>query len=385
MAATRRDSEEARDDIHQRLTQSFLTGPQNRTAVQLITTWFGAFLMEDGKVISHKLFPKDPGAIADRLERMDEWETLSEERAVAEGVDTFLVFEPRLEKVGGTLVDGEASVLDPDDYDYPRSLLHEAMLELGRRRMRAAPGPRDHLIQAVDAYDDVARALNLLRGRLRRWYGLHAPELERLVRPSEYARLIAQSPQRDSIPGIDLSESVGGSLDPEDASELADLASLVEELESRTAGLESYVTQRAKTLSPNLSYVVGPLIAARFLALAGDSKRLAMMPAGTVQTLGAEKALFRHLKSGNRPPKHGVLFQHPWVHTAPRWQRGKIARVLAAKAVIAARADWAGDRFIGEELREAVLKAVENIRRKYPAPPKGGARSQRRRTRKVRT
>ncbi len=78
---------------------------------------------------------------------------------------------------------------------------------------------------------------------------------------------------------------------------------------------------------------------------------MASMPASTIQVLGAEKALFRSLKTGSHPPKHGLLFQHAMVHSAPRWQRGKIARAVAAKAVIAARVD-----VYGEGLNDTYLK-----------------------------
>jgi len=93
------------------------------------------------------------------------------------------------------------------------------------------------------------------------------------------------------------------------------------------------------------------------------------MPASTIQVLGAEKALFRSLKTGSRPPKHGIIFQHPYLHDAKKWQRGKIARAMAGKIAIAARADLFGGRFIGDELRAELEKRVEEIKEKYAEPP----------------
>ena len=95
-------------------------------------------------------------------------------------------------------------------------------------------------------------------------------------------------------------------------------------------------------VAPNISAILGSAVGARILAKAGSLKRLATMPASTIQVLGAEKALFRALKTGAQPPKHGLLFQHQLVHASPRWQRGKIARAVAAKAAIAARVDVYG-------------------------------------------
>lgn len=103
--------------------------------------------------------------------------------------------------------------------------------------------------------------------------------------------------------------------------------------------------------------------------MAGGLERLARLPASTIQVLGAEKALFRFLKTGRGSPKHGVIFQHPLIHTAPKWQRGKIARALATKISIAARIDYFSKEDRGAQLREALEKRVEEIRRKYASPP----------------
>ncbi len=103
--------------------------------------------------------------------------------------------------------------------------------------------------------------------------------------------------------------------------------------------IEEHIEEQMKAEAPNTSVILGALVGARILARAGSLRRLATMPASTIQVLGAEKALFRSLKTGANPPKHGILFQHAIVHAAPRWQRGKVARAIAAKAAIAARVD----------------------------------------------
>ncbi len=99
-------------------------------------------------------------------------------------------------------------------------------------------------------------------------------------------------------------------------------------------------------------------------------KELARKPSSTIQVFGAEKALFRSLKTGADPPKHGIIYRIPEVNTAPFWQRGKIARSLAGKLSIAARIDAYSDRDVGDSLREQFLTRVEEIRRQNPeAPP----------------
>jgi nucleolar protein 56 len=120
-------------------------------------------------------------------------------------------------------------------------------------------------------------------------------------------------------------------------------------------------------IAPNTSAILGTAVGARILARAGSLKKLATMPASTIQVLGAEKALFRSLKTGSAPPKHGLLFQHSMVHSAQRWQRGKVARAVAAKAAIASRVDFF-DGKLNQTLLEKLNVRVEEIGTKYKNP-----------------
>ena len=124
-----------------------------------------------------------------------------------------------------------------------------------------------------------------------------------------------------------------------------------------------------KKIAPNITAIAGPTIGARLLAKAGGLEKLARLPASTIQVLGAEKALFRALRKGTKPPKHGILFQHPWVHGTPRWQRGKIARVIAAKLALAARIDLYRGELV-KELVEKLKERIKEIKKKYPRPKK---------------
>jgi nucleolar protein 56 len=106
-------------------------------------------------------------------------------------------------------------------------------------------------------------------------------------------------------------------------------------------------------------------VGARIIAKAGSLARLAMLPASTIQVLGAEKALFRALKTGARPPKHGILFQHPLIHSAPKWQRGKIARAIASKVAIAARIDYYRHEGRDSSIQDRLNARLIEIREKY--------------------
>jgi nucleolar protein 56 len=116
-----------------------------------------------------------------------------------------------------------------------------------------------------------------------------------------------------------------------------------------------------KEEAPNVNAVCGSVIGARLIASAGGLRRLAEFPSSTVQILGAEKALFAHLKKGVKPPKYGVLFQHPAVHSAPFDKRGKIARKIASKTSSAAKIDYFKGEFAGERLAKELEEELKSI------------------------
>jgi nucleolar protein 56 len=351
--------------------------------MRLVTTWFGSFLLDDeGKVVVPKPFPKDAEAIASRLAVVEDWKLLDEERAILTEQDEVFVHEPRLERAGGNFLREPAPFLDPEAFGFDRALLHEAMLALARRRMRKAVGPDDYASQAVAALDDLGEVSNQLLERLREWYGLHYPELAKMVDDARFLDLIAEHGDRARmpIPGV---ESVGGELPPQDREAVMAFASLARDVARRRRDLEAHLGSQMKVLAPNLTHLAGPILTARLVALAGGLEPLARLPASTVQTLGAERALFRHLREGTAPPKHGVIFQHPWIHRAPRWQRGVLSRIFAGKLAMAARADAYSKRFIADTLKADLEKAMAEAKRRHAtAPPPTKRREGRRRPRR---
>jgi nucleolar protein 56 len=348
--------------------------------VLLTTTWFGTFLLEDSEVVNSVLFPKEPEALAKRMLLVEDGKVLAEERRLAEGLDDFFVTERRLESIGGTFTSEPPPFMKPEEFGFDTALLREAMIALGKVRVKRAVQPSDHIIQAVRSLDDLTHMANLMMERLRDWYSLHFPELARLVEQQRFVDLVAEYGRREEMP-LEGVESLGADLEPEDLRAIRGLAGLVRGLQRERSGLESYLEEKMRQLAPSIAHLVGPIIGARLISLAGGLEELARMPSSTIQLLGAEKALFRHLRKGTRPPKHGVLFQHPWVHGAPYWQRGAIARGLAGKLAIAARADAYTKRFVGEELRAQVEALMEEIRRTHEKPPEKPRRQRRSRRR----
>lgn len=334
----------------------------------LLTTWFGSFLLDGDQIVHQRIFPKDAAALADRLAVVEDWKVLDEERELMALAGDVFVVEPRLERAGGNMTTERPPFLKPEDFGFGRELLHAAMVELAKRRMRKAIRPEDHLRQAVGALDELQEQENLLTERLREWYGLHFPELARIVDTGDYVDLLAAYGRRDKMP-IDHRESVGAELGEREETEIKDLAMLAKHAAAQRKAVEAYVERSGRDLVPNVSELAGPIIAARLVAFAGSVEELARLPSGTIQLLGAERALFRHLKTGSRPPKHGVLFQHPWVHRAPPWQRGAIARIFAAKIAMAARADAYTKRRIAPDLLKGLEAAVDEVRRRKATKP----------------
>jgi nucleolar protein 56 len=132
--------------------------------------------------------------------------------------------------------------------------------------------------------------------------------------------------------------------------------------------LADHVEVAMETVAPNVKELLTVTVGARIIAKAGSLARLATLPASTIQVLGAEKALFRALKTGARPPKHGLLFQHPLVHSAPKWQRGKIARAVASKVAIAARIDYYRHAGKDTTIQDRLNTRLNEIREKYKEP-----------------
>lgn len=160
---------------------------------------------------------------------------------------------------------------------------------------------------------------------------------------------------------MDVDESLGSDMTGEDLHVLQGLAESIRGLQRLRAETERYIDIKMEKLAPNLRALAGSNVGARLIAHAGGLRELAMLPSSTIQVLGAEKALFRHLKSGARPPKHGVIFQHPAIRSSPWWIRGKVARLLAGKIAIAVRKDVFSREF-DPEIVESFNERFEAIK-----------------------
>jgi len=144
--------------------------------------------------------------------------------------------------------------------------------------------------------------------------------------------------------------------------EITDFEASVKRLKESRGALVDYLKELMLKEAPNISAVAGYYLGAKLISTAGSLKRLSEFPSSTIQVMGAEKALFAHLRKGTAPPKYGIIFQHEKVRTAPKEKSGRIARRLASKISLAARVDYFKGEFIGDKLAKEFEEEVERIR-----------------------
>ena len=215
------------------------------------------------------------------------------------------------------------------------------------------------LIQSINLIGELDKAINLLARRLREWYEWHNPEFSRAVESHEkFVMEILKKDKDELLKEIKVSheDSMGADLGQENLEPIKSLAHQIYDLYQLRKLQEGYISTLMDGLCPNIKTVCGALLAAKLIEHAGSLKRLSGMPASTVQILGAEKALFRHMRTGAKPPRHGIIINHPLISKAPEKMHGKVARSLADKIAIAAKVDYFQGKFIGDKLKEELEK-----------------------------
>jgi len=265
------------------------------------------------------------------------------------------------------------------DEDELKDVVHGISIDITRDRLQEASEAEDLiLIQAINALDELDETTGKLAERLREWYSIHFPELDKIRSHEFYVKLIAEYGDKDSIitygltdSDFEIKTSIGAELDESDINMLKEYASSLKSLQTTKKSLTQYIEVKMGELAPNLKDLVGASLGAKLIAHVGGIKRLSSLSSGTIQVLGAEKALFRHLKTGERPPKHGLIYQYPDVRGAKYWLRGKIARALASKISLAVRKDVFSGEF-EPSIKTAFDNRVEEIKKAHPFPKRPG-------------
>eukprot|EP00744_Colponema_vietnamica_P001530 GILI01002524.1.p1 GENE.GILI01002524.1~~GILI01002524.1.p1 ORF type:complete len:460 (+),score=176.04 GILI01002524.1:94-1380(+) len=253
---------------------------------------------------------------------------------------------------------------------------------LSRFKLKVSADKVDTMvIQAIGLLDDLDKELNNYAMRLREWFGYHFPELNKIVTENvTYAKVVKVMGEKRFAKETDLSDyvppemeqdiktaaevSMGTDISEEDKLSILALCEQVISLSEFRVELFEYLKQRMNSIAPNLTVMVGELVGARLISHAGSLVNLAKHPASTVQILGAEKALFRALKTKHETPKYGLIYHATLVgQTAPKY-KGKISRVLAAKTALSIRVDALGEQegpSVGLEHKAAVEARLRQL------------------------
>lgn len=253
---------------------------------------------------------------------------------------------------------------------------------LGRFRIKFSAEKVDTMvIQAISLHEDLDKEINNYMMRLREWYGYHFPELARAVADNiTYTRLVKAIGHRRNAATAELTElvdedvvreiiaaaeiSIGTEISEVDEGFIAALADQIIELDAYRAQLEEYLKNRMAAVAPNLSALVGEVIAAKLIAKAGSLVNLAKMSGSTIQIIGAEKALFKAMRARKNTPKYGIIYQTKLVSGANGRAKARIARALAAKAALCVRFDALAEEestVIGEESSEYLEKRLRYL------------------------
>lgn len=213
------------------------------------------------------------------------------------------------------------------------------------------------IIQTINSIEELDRICNGLSKRAREWYGYYFPEATERISDNElFVREVLQKDKGLLTKELNIKFSMGpdvghNGIEKQDIEKVTEFVMQIRSLYDERESLKNYLEILMKKICPNTYAVAGSLIGAKLLEKAGSLKHLSIMPSSTIQLLGAEKALFRHLRNKKiRPPKHGLILSHPYVMDAK--DKGKAARMFSAKISIASKVDYFKGEFIGDKLKE---------------------------------
>lgn len=301
---------------------------------------------EKGKLLHYKIFSKDPvkanaefSDIADFLSELKDYE-------VVDGGYEFLRKNIReyAKTLGFAKNNAELNIFISDFCTYKSKSNISGLITKDKL-----------LIQSTNALDDMQKIYNLLDQRLFEWFSLHYPE----YRKRDIAEIIVKYGNRENFPGFKSSNGIA--LGQADEKILKEYAQATHNISITIKSLENYIKITIKEIAPNISSLIDPILAARLLALAGSLEKMARMPSSTLQLLGAEKALFRHLHKRGSSPKYGIIFNSSIVQNASEKNKGKVARIISAKLMKAAKIDFYSKRF-EPKLKKELDEELERVK-----------------------
>lgn len=332
---------------------------------------------DNNKVISFRIFPKDPEKIAEKIrsEEIIKEESELMKELEKRGFDEFIFSVQRKgvkfekESKAENFVKENLSSLALE-YRFAGSeaelneILTKTGIELTKVKIKKAIERDKLVVQAINAIEEISKCLNIFIERLREWYSLHFPEMDRIVRDHEkFAKMVKEFGSRDKIEELRdfAKKSMGAELKEEDIKILQEFSSQIVSIYSLKEKIEKYLEKILKDVAPNFTELVGATLSAKLIAKAGGLEKLAKMTSSTIQLLGAEKALFKYLHGRGKLPKHGLIFTSSYVQKAPEKYRGKVARVLASKLSMAAKIDYYSKEDRSEKLKKELEERIKEI------------------------
>ena len=326
----------------------------------IVTTPIGVFVVDDkNEIAGYVKFPRSAKEIAEKMEAAKisiiREERVAMDSARAKGLDEFSF---PAKKPGVKYVDKNKEQFVKEnlrrlaiEYNFVGSqvelnrILTDVNIALTKAEIKESIKRDSLVVQVNGVLEELDKSINIFIERLREWYGVHFPEMDREVPNHEkFVSIVEKFGNRNKIIDEEALKSLAGKsmgmeITDRDAKELQDFAHIVHELYKLRGNLEKYLDDTLAEVAPNVNDLAGPILAAKLMSKAGGLGKLARMPSSTIQLLGAEKALFRHLHGKGKSPKHGIISIHPLVQNAPAGLRGKCARLLASKISVAARVD----------------------------------------------
>jgi nucleolar protein 56 len=353
-----------------------------KRSIYIVTTIAGVFAVsEDDKIKGYVPFPKDPRKVADKIKTAEQTIIKEEKELMEKFKGSDFIFPEKKEGIKQwdkskeefvrqnlrKLAVEKGIVKDQSEFN---QFLTKVNIALTKAEIKKTVKRDSLVVQVNGAIDELDKAINILTERLREFFSLHFPEMDRIIPNHErYAKIVEEFGSREKIDDPELKRfvknSMGIDLKKEDVNALQKFASQILELYKLRKSLEDYLDNLLKEVAPNFRALAGSKIAGKLIAQAGGLDRLAKMPSSTIQLLGAEKALFRHLHGRGKSPKHGVISSHPLLQNAPKDMKGKVARLIASKLSIAAKLDNFSKKDQSSKLKSELEKKIkETIKKK---------------------
>lgn len=307
----------------------------------------GVFVLENRRILDKKIFKNTESANIESAKNQKEYERQLLEKypdaVKAKEMDMMAAVFPKIKEFR-------------DDF-------YNKNMEIAVVSIRGSVTKDNLIIHAITNIEDLTRTINHLSKRLREWYGLYFPELgEKIGDNEKFAELVCKEDKERLIRELKI-DSLGANLTKRDVTPMIELAKGICNLVEIKNKEAAYLNTIMSGYCPNLAVVAEVNVGAELIKHTGSIKKLAVMPSSTIQLLGAEKALFRHLKTKSKSPKQGLIINHPLLANAKENEKGKIARHLASAISIACRVDYfGGNTNTGYKLREKVEKFVKNLK-----------------------